>query len=144
MLGRLLPGQKPVPSPSEILGGLTFIANTWGAVAVAWHIAIAAAMAALVAGWRPTQRQSGILLTLPLASVVARAAGNPFNGALLAIGTIVLATIGARLADASVHRSSSAVSLVGLAMIALGWVYPHLLEKGSAVRYLYASMETDE
>lgn len=117
------------------------IANTWSAFAVAWHVAIAASLAALVCGWRPTQRQACLLLILPLlsVSVFAFSAGNSFNGMLFAAGAIVLGAIGMRLADIPVHRSPTLASLAGIAMIGFAWMYPHFLEGGSAMRYLYAA-----
>jgi hypothetical protein len=38
-----------------------------------------------------------------------------------------------------VQRASNPAALIGLAAVAFGWVYPHFLEGGSSVRYLYAA-----
>ena len=130
-----------MPSPSEILEGLTHIANNWIGIAVAWHIAIAGLLAALIVGWRPTQRLLRLLLALPLVSVSVFAwlTRNPFNGVLFALGTVALSAVGARLPAVPVQRASDPAVLIGLATVAFGWVYPHFLEGGSALRYLYAA-----
>lgn len=130
-----------MPSPREILDGLTYIANNWIEIAVAWHIAIASLLAALILGWRPNQRQLSLILALPLASVsmFAWLIQNPFNGTVFALGAVALGTVGAKLPGIPMQRASNPAALVGLAMVAFGWVYPHFLEGGSAVRYLYAA-----
>jgi hypothetical protein len=129
-----------MPSPSEILGGLKYIANAWSTYAIVWHGLIGAALTALVVGWRPTRRQAGVLLVLPLLSVsiFAARAGNPFNATLFAAAAIVLGAISARLADLALPRPSRAAAMTGIAMIAFGWIYPHFLD-GPALRYLYAA-----
>jgi hypothetical protein len=131
---------EQVPSANAILDGLGFIANTWSEAAIAWHVTIAAALVALLCGWRPTERLARLILTLPLASVsaLAWAGGNPFNGTVFAAGTFVLAAIGSQRGPMPAHRSSTAASLAAIAMIAFAWIYPHFLE-GPAVRYLYAA-----
>jgi hypothetical protein len=130
-----------MPSPREILDGLTYIANTWVEIAVAWHITIAGLLAALLLGWRPTQRRMSLLLALPLVSVSVFAwlTRSPFNGTLFALGAIALGIVGARLPRISMQRASNPAALIGLATVAFGFVYPHFLEGGSAVRYLYAA-----
>ena len=46
-----------MPTPNEILQGLAAISNGQSLVAVLWHVALAALIAALLLGWRPAQRQ---------------------------------------------------------------------------------------
>jgi hypothetical protein len=130
-----------MPAPTEIITGLTYIANAWSGVAVAWHVAVAVLLIALIAGWKPTRRQLGVLLVLPLVSVSVFAwlAHNPFNGTLFAVAAAILVAIAAKLPDARVRRASNPIALLGFAMIGFGWVYPHFLEGGSSVRYLYAA-----
>lgn len=130
-----------MPSPTEILDGLTYVANNWTGVAVAWHVAMTSVLAAFISGWRPTQRTVGLMLALPLASVslFAWLAQNPFNGALFAVGAVALVAIGIRLPHIAVPMTSKSVTMLGIAMVAFGWVYPHFLEGGSAARYLYAA-----
>ena len=43
-----------MPSATEILDGLSAIANQTTGIAVAWHIVIAVALIALASGWRPS------------------------------------------------------------------------------------------
>jgi hypothetical protein len=130
-----------MPSSVEILAGLSHIANAWSSVAVAWHIGVAGLLIALIAGWRPTRQQLSMALALPLVSVSVFAwmARNPFNGTVFAVAAATLLTISARMSDTRMRRSSNPVTILGLAMIGFGWVYPHFLEGGSVVRYLYAA-----
>jgi len=83
-----------MPTPADILAGLTAIANGWRSIAVAWHLLLAACLLGLIRGWRPSRHLAGMLMTLPLVSVsaLARAAGNPFNGAVF--GALSLAFAG--------------------------------------------------
>ena len=71
-----------MPSATEILDGLSAIANQTTGIAVAWHIVIAVALIALASGWRPLQHTARLLTGTPLVSVAALAFafGNPFNG----------------------------------------------------------------
>ena len=77
-----------MPTPTDILAGLTTIANRWIALAIAWHGVLAIALAAIVMGWRPMRRTAGLLIAaLPAsAAIAALAHGNPFNGVVLARG----------------------------------------------------------
>lgn len=132
---------SPVPSPREILDGLTYIANSWIGIAVAWHIAIAGLLAALILGWHPSRRQMSLMLALPLVSVSVFAwlTRNPFNGSVFAVGAVALSTVGAMLPGVPTQRVSNPAALMGLSLVAFGWMYPHFLEGGSVVRYLYAA-----
>ena len=58
-----------MPHATEILDGLSAIANQASGIAVAWHIVIAMALVALAAGWHPSQRTARLLMGMPLASV---------------------------------------------------------------------------
>lgn len=131
---------RGVPTAVDILDGLIEIANRATGVAIAWHVAIAAALAALAVGWRPSRRAASALIGLPLASVaiVSLVFGNPFNGTIFAVATLALTA----LAFAGPHddvRSGPLIGVsVGIAMIAFGWFYPHFL-RGDPVMYLYAA-----
>jgi hypothetical protein len=129
-----------MPSPDQILAGLTAIARANPAVAIAWHVVIAIALVALARGWRPPQRLARVLIALPLASVSAFAfsSGNPFNGAVLAAGAVALIALAVTDDDRAATRGSAVAWWIGVAMIAFGWVYPHFLA-GSPVAYLYAA-----
>lgn len=127
-----------MPTRTEILAGLTAIATRAGWLAVAWHVVIAFAVVAVVAGWRPSQRLARGLLALPLISVAALAfaSGNPFNGIVCgaaAIALIALARTGSR---APVAIGPAWASIVGVALLAYAWSYPHFLA-GAWTSYLY-------
>jgi len=126
-----------MPTAEQILQGLTAVANDWMLVAVAWHLVIGAALVAVLVGWRPAPRLAASLITtLPAsAAIVAIAAGNPFNGIVLAATALALALL--TRAPAS-SPPASWVRWAGVAMIAYGWFYPHFLE-GDVVAYAYAA-----
>lgn len=130
-----------MPSPAEILSGLAGIANTWWPIAAAWHVVIGPFLVALIAGWLPTRRWMSLILSAPLASVslFAWLAGNPFNGAVFATATLVLAAIGQRLPHLSVKRAREPLAALGITVVAFGCFYPHFLENSSISRYLYAA-----
>ena len=95
---------------------------------------------ALAIGWRPSQRLARALIALPLASVAAFAFvfGNPFNGIMLAAGSVALFAL-ARVGDRrAVQRGTAWASGIGIASLAFGWVYPHFLE-GNPTAYLIAA-----
>jgi hypothetical protein len=129
-----------MPGPTEILAGLTEIANRGIAVAVAWHVAIAVALVALARGWRPSQRMAGALIGMPLTSVAAFALvfGNPFNGMVFTLGALVVVALAMMADERPVSRGPALTSAVGVASIAFAWVYPHFLE-GHPAWYLVAA-----
>jgi len=128
-----------MPTPNEILQGLAAISNGQSLMAVLWHVALAALIAALLLGWRPTQKTGSILLSVPLisVSVLAWLYGNPFNGTVFLLFAVGLAAIGSRRPAVRVERPPAWASAVGIFMVAFGWVYPHFLEGASWVSYLY-------
>jgi len=129
-----------MPHATEILGGLSAIANQASGIAVAWHIAIAMTVVALTAGWRPSQRTARLLIGMPLASVagVAIAFDNPFNGLVFAASALTLTAIAVGGDRRLVSLGSAWTGGIGVATIAFGWVYPHFLH-GDPTAYLYAS-----
>ena len=76
-----------MPSPGNVISGLTELAQQWRWLAAAWHVALAALLIAFYLGWRPTTRTFLVTLVVPLISVstLAWLSGNPFNGAALAL-----------------------------------------------------------
>ena len=129
-----------MPPATEILDGLSVIANQASGIAVAWHIVIAMALVALTVGWRPSQRTARLLIGIPLASVagVAIVFDNPFNGLVFAASALALTAIAVGGDRRLVSRGSAWTRGIGVATITFGWVYPHFLQ-GDATAYLYAS-----
>ena len=129
-----------MPHATEILDGLSAIANQASGLAVAWHIVIAMALVALAAGWHPSQRTARLLMGMPLASVagVAIVFNNPFNGLVFAASALGLTAIAVAGDRRLVSRGSAWTRGIGMATIAFGWVYPHFLQ-GDVTAYLYAS-----
>jgi hypothetical protein len=129
-----------MPSATEILDGLSAIANQATGIAVTWHIVIAIALMALASGWRPSQRTARLLTGTPLGSVAALAFafGNLFNGWVFAASVLLLTGLAMKRDRRPVSRGSAWTRRIGVAMIAFGWLYPHFLE-GLATAYLYAS-----
>lgn len=129
-----------MPSAESILTGAAEIANNWRWMAVAWHVLLAALLLALLAGWRPSARVLGLLLTVPVlsVSVIAWISGNPFNGTVFAVLAGGLAGAAARLSKAHVRRAAGWV-VPGTMLVAFGWVYPHFLNTDSWSPYSYAA-----
>jgi hypothetical protein len=129
-----------MPTTPEILAGLTEIAHRALPLAIAWHVLLVAVAVAVAWGWSPSPRQVGLLVAaLPAsAALVAAGFGNPFNAAVLGLGTaalLVLAGIGRgheRAAPRWAH-------MLGAVLIAFGWVYPHFLDDRSPLLYLVAA-----
>ena len=130
-----------MPNSAEILAALAHIATTWSAVAIAWHVAIGGLLVSLLIGWRPPHALLGGLLTLPLLSVSAFAwlAHTAFNGVVFAVAAAVLLTMSAIKSPGRFSLSPFGYRLMGLAMIAYGLGYPHFLQGGTGIRYLYAA-----
>ncbi len=130
-----------MPTPADILAGLTRIATGWSALAIAWHAGIGALLIALLAGWRPSRALLGALMTLPLLSVSALAwlDGNPFNATVFVTAAIAVLTMSAAMPGVRISLSTPGYLVAGLAMIGFGWIYPHFLEDGPAWRYIYAA-----
>lgn len=129
-----------MPTPSQILAGLHAIARHWTAVAVAWHVVVAAGLIAVLLGWRPRLRVARTLIALLPASVAAFAFayGNPFNGLVFTATTVALVVLADRDGEAVAGGARGWALASGAAMIAFGWVYPHFVD-GGAIAYLYAA-----
>lgn len=129
-----------MPTPDKILAGLAAIASRGVVVAILWHVVIAAAVAALAAGCRPSQRVARVLLAGPLVSVAAFAFAfdNPFNGAVFAAAAAALAGLGGFARSERVGGGGALASTMGIASIAFGAFYPNLLD-ASPLAYAYAA-----
>lgn len=129
-----------MPAPAEILALLTAMSHDLAWLALGWHVVILGALAAVGAGWRPTERLAVGLLALPPSSVAIAsfAYGNPFNGLSFGVLALALAASSRAASGKPVARGAGWASWVGGALIAYGLVYPHFVE-GAAYRALYAA-----
>ena len=130
-----------MPNPSEILDGLTKIAQEWRTLAVIWHIYYGLLAIGLIVGVRPSKPVAGILLAIPLfsVSILAWTAANPFNGAVFALVGLALVGISFMLPREPVSIGPTWVVVAGVVMFVFGWVYPHFVNGSSFVEYLYAT-----
>lgn len=131
-----------MPTPEEILAGLTLVANDAQDLAVAWHLVVALGLGAWLAGMRPSRRIAGLLLALPLASTAGAALAyhNPFNAVLVGTIAVVLALVARGLGATRVEGGPRAYAIVGAALVAFAWVYPHFFRPTTPVfAYVYAS-----
>jgi hypothetical protein len=130
-----------MPTPNQILGGLSTIANQWQWLAVVWHIFFALLVGGLALGVRPSQRVGSMLLALPLLSVSALAwlTANPFNGTLFAVAAIAMLIIAFRLPQARIDVAPLWLTSAGVLLFVFGWVYPHFLVTSSWLPYLFAA-----
>jgi hypothetical protein len=130
-----------VPTSEAILEGLTRIANEWRILAVAWHLVFAALIAALLSGWRPSERRLGALLAVPFASVSALAwiSANPFNGTMFAVLSLMLAWLARLLPPSPIRLSTPLRAGLGAVLVAFGWTYPHFLAADGWLPYAYAA-----
>lgn len=129
-----------MPSATDILAGLSEVANRAVGIAVAWHIAIGVALVAIAKGWRPSERAARTLIGLLPTSVAVLAFrfDNPFNGMVSAASAIALTALAVGGDRRSVSRGPWSISAIGVATIAFAWVYPHFLD-AHRTAYLYAA-----
>lgn len=125
----------------EILIGLASVANEWRPVAVAWHVALAVSLLAILVGWRPSTRVAGYLLALPVLSVSAAAvaSGNPFNGVAFVTLALIFVSVASRLSIEPVRIGAPHLVITGALLVVLGAVYPHFLDTDRWTAYLYAA-----
>ena len=130
-----------MPKTEEILNGLQKIVNDYSAVAIIWHLVFYALVAALIFKWLPTNRIFGLLICIPVLSVAILAfmSGNPFNGMLFSILAVLGVIFGLKATGQPVQNSQLVFMVIGILMIVFGLVYPHFIDAGSVVKYLYAS-----
>lgn len=129
-----------VPTPHEILAGLEQTANDWIAIAAVWHAVLAVALVTVVSGvWRPSQRTAAAALAILPASVSVFAwlAGNPFNGVVFAVATLLLGALALRLPNEPLARAPSWALAAGALAFTYAWFYPHFLDDYPF--YLYAA-----
>ena len=130
-----------MPKTEEILFGLQKIVNNYSTIAIIWHIIFYALIAALIFRWLPTNSLFGLLICVPILSVAILAflSGNPFNGILFSILTVLIIIFGLRATIQPVQTSQIIFKVIGILMIVFGLVYPHFINPDSLLKYLYAS-----
>lgn len=129
-----------MPPPDAVRDGLAALANGAANLAVAWHAALLIVVVALLLGWTPSLRAAGLLLAGPLLTVGAAAFGhNPFNAAVFLLLAAVQALTAVRLPPRPARPGARWAQAAGIALIAIGWAYPHFVESVSALTYLYAA-----
>ncbi len=125
----------------EILKGLNAIANNYSTIAIIWHALFYLLLAALIARWQPPNKLAGLLIGLPLISVAVFAwlSGNPFNGLLFSLLTVLIVIFGLKASSQPIQTSQTVFMVTGILMIIFGLVYPHFIDVAPPIKYLYAS-----
>jgi hypothetical protein len=125
----------------DIIAGLQSIVNDYSNFAIIWHGLFYVLIAALIVKWEPSNRTLGLLMSLPLLSVAIFAwiTGNPFNGTVFSIATILLILFGSKANGLPLDYSQLPFIIAGTLMIIFGLVYPHFLNPDSIFKYLYSS-----
>lgn len=129
-----------MPDRDTILLGLSLIANRMSAVAVLWHVVLAALGLALWLGVRPSGRALALGVSAVLASVTLCALlfANPFNALVLGASALALAAVATRASNGAPPAAAPWTRTLGALLLLFGWIYPHFLE-GSRLAYLYAA-----
>lgn len=129
-----------MPDRSEILAGLTLIANRAELLAIFWHLALGALGVAVLVGSQPSRRALTLGLSAPLASVAGCALyyANPFNGLVFGLSALATAWLAYRAPAAPLSAATGWTRVLGALLVVFGWTYPHFLE-GPGLRYLYAA-----
>ena len=130
-----------MPTPTEILDGLTTATAQGWIIAVAWHIAMLIAIIAIALGWRPGRRLAGVLLATPLVtvSIMAWLVANPFNGTVFALLAVALILLALRLPRDAVAPAPRWAVIAGALMVIFGWIYPHFVSPEIPLGFLYRS-----
>jgi len=130
-----------MPSPTEILDGLTRIANAGFPVAVLLHVVIAATLLAIALGWRPTNRMSVRLLIVPVATASGFAVvfGMTFNAVVLAVLAGFSVAMVKLFDRAPVRTGDGWAVAVGTCVLAFGIIYPHFLVGRPSHAYLWGA-----
>jgi hypothetical protein len=130
-----------LPDSAAILAALARIASEADELAVVWHVVFGLAAAAISLGSRPKPSSCAAFLTLLIASVSATAwvFGNPFNGAILALGALALGLSGLRGAKGRLRWGEDWAVVLGASLLLFGTVYPHFPVGSSPLAYLYAA-----
>lgn len=132
---------KNMPSHEEILTGLARIANDYSLIAILWHLVFLIFIILLFLGKRPPKKYTTMFLTLPLisAGIMALMTGNPFNAIVFIALSLILVLYALKLSSEQIEVKVNFPGIIGIAMIAFGWVYPHFVETSMPLKYLYAT-----
>lgn len=130
-----------MPSPGTILANAIAIATAWQHIALVWHFVFAVAFVALTIGWQPPTRWLALALAAPFVSVsiLAWTTANPFNGTVAAVFAVLLAALSPRFSNVRFEPASRRFAWPGIALVAVGWSYPHFLYTDSWTAYAYAA-----
>ncbi len=130
-----------MPKTEEIINGLQTIVNDYSTFAIIWHALFYLILVALIFKWQPSNKLMGILICIPILSVAAFAwlTGNPFNGVLFSLMTILILIFALKASDEPVNVSQVPFMIIGILMIVFGLIYPHFINANSILKYLYAS-----
>ena len=130
-----------MPKPQDIRNGLQAIVINYSNFAIIWHIIFYLLIAAIILNWEPSNRLLEIIICLPILSVsiFAWLTGNPFNGSVFLIATILLMIFGFKTDTRSINYSELTYIIAGIIMILFGLVYPHFIKPDSILKYLYVS-----
>jgi hypothetical protein len=130
-----------MPTASQIVAGLTAVANENLGTALGWHVILGGAIASILIGWRPSRRTAFVLMSGLPASVSGFAFqyGNPFNGIAFGLLTGVLLFNGIGADDVLLRRKTSAATVIGSGLIAFGWLYPHFLQSQPLFMYAFVA-----
>ncbi len=130
-----------MPTPEQILTGLSRISNDWQILAIFWHVYFLLMAGTLISGYRPSKRLSGILISLPIfsVSILAWLYGILFNGLIFALIGILLIITSIKMPDEKVTVGSAWHVISGALIFLFGWIYPHFVDSPSVMPYLYAT-----
>jgi hypothetical protein len=130
-----------MPKTQEILDGLQSIVHDHTLFAIIWHVFFYILIAVIITKWEPSNRALATILCAPALSVAVFAwlSGNPFNGVLFSLLTLLLFIFGIKASAGSVSFSEWTFMTTGIIMIVFGLVYPHFIETHPVIKCLYAS-----
>lgn len=130
-----------MPNKEEILNGLQTIVNNYTALAIIWHVIFYILLAGLLFVWRPSNKLLALIISLPVLSVaiLAWVTGNPFNGLLFTVLTVLIIIFGLKTTTDTISTSQASFMIAGIVMISFGIIYPHFITADTFLKYLYAS-----
>lgn len=130
-----------MPKTEDIINGLQSVVNDYSTFAIVWHAIFYFLLTGLIAKWQPSNKLFGVLLCLPLVSVALFAwlSGNPFNGFVFSIMTILIFIFGFKASNQPIQISQVPFMIIGILMIVFGLIYPHFISANSIFKYFYAS-----